>query len=169
MSLISCPLFTLQPKSYCSKIYSALAAAWLIPRLTLTALLPQAAARISVHITRATNHSEEHPRPGAALLAHQRGMRTVGLSSRALVSTLRKTAVLSAQSASLPGSPGSSKGWLWCRPLGTGKSPCSRALCWEQPTGSAGGTGWLKVGICPPASPSGSASQCPPAESIPPE
>lgn len=40
MSLISCPLFTLQLKSYCSKIYSTLAAAWLIPRLTLTKPAP---------------------------------------------------------------------------------------------------------------------------------
>lgn len=43
MSLISCPLFTLQLKIYWSKMFGALAAAWLIPRLTLTELLPCAA------------------------------------------------------------------------------------------------------------------------------
>lgn len=111
MSLISCPLFTLQLKSYCSKIYSALAAAWLVPRLTLTGLLPP------------------HPRAGA--VSQTTHTLLLGLSCcwaarlEASWITVLHISVLRGplSRASLP-QPSLSHVSSWCRALGAGISPC---------------------------------------------
>lgn len=127
MSLISCPLFTLQLKSYCSKIYSALAAAWLIPRLTLTGLLPV--------------HTACHkPRPAPSWgcpAAGQRGRRPLGpLSHTSLPSRSREPA-FPRPLADMP-----AKASSWCRPLDVGISPCSAG---SSPQGLQEGSAWLRV------------------------
>lgn len=164
MSLISCPLFTLQLKSYCSKIHSALAAAWLIPRLTLTELLPQALLTIPVHMA---CHKPQTSQSWGWPAAGQRGRMPLGSLSRTCLCPPEARGPLSREPG-FPSSPSDmpAKAGSWCRPLSTGIPPCSRGLSWEQPTGSAGGICLAAGGTCPSASPEGSASQ--PLEQSPP-
>lgn len=131
MSLISCPLFTLQLKSYCSKIYSALAAAWLVPRLTLTGLLP--------HHPRAGAVSQTTDTPLLGLSCCWAARQEASWITVMHISALRDPPSREPTSPS-PLSDMPAKAGSWCRALGAGISPCRNNL-----QGLQEGSAWLKV------------------------